>query len=281
MPVMALTRAQLARMVDHTLLRPEATPADVAALCEEANELGVFAVCVSPSFLPLATGLLDDTIATCTVVGFPSGKHHARIKADEAARAVADGADEVDMVVDVGAIRGGLWRTTQREIAAVRAATSGVTLKVILETAALADDEIVRACIVCQEAGADFVKTSTGFHPAGGASTRAVSLMANTIGGRLGVKASGGIRDAATALAMVKAGATRLGLSGTRAVLDGVEAAAAPTTGTPEPVVPTAAAAPAQAGPNTAGTPAPSSPTALATATPGPPPAPPAPADGS
>jgi deoxyribose-phosphate aldolase len=219
---MPLTRAELARMVDHTLLKPEATPDDVAALCAEAGELGVFSVCISPSFLPLARGLLAPGIATCTVVGFPSGKHHAEVKAAEAARAVADGADEVDMVIDVGAVKAGLWRVTAREVAAVRAATDGALLKVILETAALTDDEVVRACVMCQDAGADYVKTSTGFHPTGGASTHAISLMAATVGGALGVKASGGIRTAQAALDLVAAGATRLGLSGTRAVLDGL-----------------------------------------------------------
>ncbi len=214
-------------MVDHTLLKPEATPDDVAALCVEANELGVFSVCISPSFLPLAAGLLAPGIATCTVVGFPSGKHHSSIKADEAARAVADGADEVDMVIDIGAVKAGLWRVTEREVTAVREATAGVLLKVILETAALTDDEIVRACILCQEAGAQFVKTSTGFHPSGGASTHAISLMAQTVGGSLGVKASGAIRTSAAALEMVAAGATRLGLSGTRTVLDGLDSAQA------------------------------------------------------
>lgn len=209
-------------MVDHTLLKPEATPADVVDLCAEANELGVFSICISPSFLPLADGLLSPGIAVCTVAGFPSGKHHASIKAAEAAQAVADGADEVDMVVDVGAIKAGLWRTTEQEVAAVRAATQGALLKVILETAALTDDEVVRACIICKEAGAQFVKTSTGFHPAGGASTHAISLMAGTVGGDLGVKASGGVRTAQAALDMIAAGATRLGLSGTRAVLDGL-----------------------------------------------------------
>jgi deoxyribose-phosphate aldolase len=227
---MALSRSDLAHMVDHTLLKPEATPDDVAALCAEANDLGVFSVCISPSFLPLPQGLLSPEIATCTVVGFPSGKHHAAIKADEAARAVSDGADEVDMVVDIGAVKAGLWRIAEKEVRAVRAATEGVVLKVILETAVLTDDEIVRACILCKESGADFVKTSTGFHPAGGASTHAISLMANTVGGTLGVKASGGVRTSAAALAMVAAGATRLGLSGTRAVLDGLDGSASGST---------------------------------------------------
>lgn len=219
---MTMTRAELARMVDHTLLKPEATPADVAALCAEANDLGVFSVCISPSFLPLASGLLDPTIAVCTVVGFPSGKHHGSIKAAEAALAVEQGAAEVDMVIDVGAARAGEWRVTQREVTAVREAAAGRLLKVILETAALTDEEVVRACIICRDAGADFVKTSTGFHPAGGASAHAISLMSQTVGQDLGVKASGGIRTAAAALEMVSAGATRLGLSGTRGVLDGL-----------------------------------------------------------
>lgn len=219
----SLTRADLAALVDHTLLTPQATPADVAALCAEAAELAVHAVCLSPSFLPLAAGLLPASIATCTVVGFPSGKHTVGVKAGEAEQAVASGADEIDMVLDIGAMKAGSWRTTRREIAAVREATDGRVLKVILETAALTDDEILRACVTCQEAGADFVKTSTGFHPAGGATTHAVSLMATTVDGSLGVKASGGIRTASAALAMIGAGATRLGLSGTRAVLDELE----------------------------------------------------------
>ncbi len=223
MQAMALTRTEITRMIDHTLLKPEATPDDVAALCAEANDLGVFSVCISPSFLPLPEGLLAPEIAVCTVAGFPSGKHNSDIKAAEAARSVADGADEVDMVVDVGAIKAGLWRITEKEVGAVRAATDGVLLKVILETAALTDDEIVRACILCQEAGADFVKTSTGFHPSGGASAHAISLMANTVGATMGVKASGGVRTSDAALEMISAGATRLGLSGTRAVLDGLD----------------------------------------------------------
>ncbi len=123
--LMTISRTELARMVDHTLLKPEATAEDVAALCAEAGDLGVFSVCISPSFLPLAPALLPSGIATCTVVGFPSGKHHEDIKAAEAHRAVADGALEVDMVVDIGAIKAGLWQVTEREVAAVRAATRG------------------------------------------------------------------------------------------------------------------------------------------------------------
>lgn len=215
---MTIDAHALAQLVDHTLLKPEATRADVEALVEEGVRLGVYSVCVSPSFLPLdAHGL-----KVATVVGFPSGKHHSDVKAAEAARAVRDGADEVDMVLDVGAAKSGAFESVQADIAAVRAAAPAPTvLKVIIESAALTDDEIVAVCRAAEAAGADFVKTSTGFHPAGGASVHAVGLMAATVGGRLGVKASGGIRSTADAVAMVEAGATRLGLSGTAAVLGG------------------------------------------------------------
>lgn len=215
----------MAAFVDHTLLKPEATDADVAALVAEAGELGVYAVCVSPSMVPVAvragTGL-----RVAAVAGFPSGKHLPAVKAHEAALAVAAGATEVDMVIDVGAALSGDIDAVRSDVRAVRGAIGGAVLKVIVESAALlalADEAtLVRVCRAAEEAGADFVKTSTGFHPAGGASVRAVALMAETVGGRLGVKASGGIRSAADALAMLDAGATRLGLSGTRAVLDGL-----------------------------------------------------------
>lgn len=209
-------RADLAHMIDHTLLKPEATPGQVAALVDEARQLGVLAVCVSPSMLPLdSAGLV-----VATVCGFPSGKHTSAVKAHEAALAVEAGADEVDVVIDIGAALAGEWATVQAEISAVRAATAAPrVLKVIIESALLDDDEIVAACRAAEAAGADFVKTSTGFHPAGGASERAVQLMADTVGGRLGVKASGGIRSAQQALAMVAVGATRLGLSATRQIL--------------------------------------------------------------
>lgn len=211
--------ADLARLVDHTLLAPAATVADVEAHVAAARELGVLAICVSPSMLPLTVDTGDLVVAT--VCGFPSGKHHSEIKAAEAARAVADGAAEVDMVIDVGAAKAGRFDAVEADIAAVRAAIPGALLKVIIESAALEDDEIVAACRAAEQAGADFVKTSTGFHPAGGASVHAVGLMAATVGGRLGVKASGGVRTRAQAEAMVAAGATRLGLSGTAAVLEG------------------------------------------------------------
>lgn len=207
-------------MVDHTLLAPEASAADVDRLCEQAQALGVLAVCVSPSMLPVtAPGLV-----VATVCGFPSGKHTPQVKAAEAAQAVAAGADEVDMVVDVGAVRAGDLARVRADLDAVRAAVPRpCLLKVIVESAALDDDALVAACRQAEAAGADLVKTSTGFHPAGGASVHAVEVMAATVGGRLGIKASGGIRTAETALAMLAAGATRLGLSATAAVLAGLE----------------------------------------------------------
>ncbi|WP_263120793.1 deoxyribose-phosphate aldolase [Cellulomonas sp. RIT-PI-Y] len=217
----SLDAAGLAQFVDHTLLKPEATRADVEALIAEGVGLGVYSICISPSFLPVdAQGL-----KVATVCGFPSGKHHSDVKAAEAARSVADGADEVDMVIDVGAAKAGEFAAVQADIAAVRAAAPAPTvLKVIIESAALTDHEIVEVCRAAEAAGADFVKTSTGFHPSGGASVHAVEVMAATVGGRLGVKASGGVRTAADAIAMIEAGATRLGLSGTAAVLSGFEA---------------------------------------------------------
>lgn len=217
------TREQVAALVDHTLLNPEATAADVAAVAKEAAALGVCTVCVSPSMVSAAS---HAGVPVAAVAGFPSGKHLAELKAAEAARAVASGAAEIDMVIDVGAAVAGDFGAVRSDIAAVRAAVPSAVLKVIVESAALLDvsgeHTLIRVCRAAEDAGADFVKTSTGFHPAGGASVAAVALMADTVGGRLGVKASGGIRTAEDALAMLDAGATRLGLSGTRAVLDGL-----------------------------------------------------------
>ncbi|MEU4648960.1 deoxyribose-phosphate aldolase [Nocardia fluminea] len=213
-----LTRAAVADMIDHTLLAPEATPADVDAVIVEARKLGVYAICLSPSMLPVrAPGLV-----VATVAGFPSGKHHSLVKGAEARLAVDQGAHEVDMVIDVGAALAGDFNAVLADIITVREATRDrAVLKVIIESAALTDSAIVGACRAAERAGADFVKTSTGFHPAGGASAHAVRLMAETVGGRLGVKASGGIRTAEDAAAMIEAGATRLGLSKSAAVLDG------------------------------------------------------------
>ncbi|AFU05751.1 deoxyribose-phosphate aldolase [Nocardia brasiliensis ATCC 700358] len=208
-------------MIDHTLLAPGATPADVTALIDEARALGVLAICVSPSMLPVrAPGLV-----LATVAGFPSGKHHSLVKGAEARLAVDQGAAEVDMVIDVGAALAGEYNAVLADIVTVREAIGDrAVLKVIIEAAVLPDAAIVEVCRAAERAGADFVKTSTGFHPAGGASVHAVELMAATVGGRLGVKASGGIRTAEAAAALIAAGATRLGLSKSREVLEGFSA---------------------------------------------------------
>jgi deoxyribose-phosphate aldolase len=220
------TRAQLAALIDHTLLKPEATRADVEALVAEAADLGVYAVCVSPSMVRAASHAARAGLRVAAVAGFPSGKHVPAVKAQEAALAVESGAGEIDMVIDVGAALAGDVVAVRSDIEAVRAAAPEAVLKVIVESAVLlaraGRGTLADVCRAAEDAGADFVKTSTGFHPAGGASVDAVTLMADTVGGRLGIKASGGIRTAADALAMLDAGATRLGLSGSRAVLDGL-----------------------------------------------------------
>lgn len=217
------TRAEVAALVDHTLLKPEATVSDITALVAEAAQLRVFSVCVSPPLVPVAVAACPPGLVVAAVAGFPSGKHLPQIKAAEAQLAVAAGAAEIDMVIDVGAALCGDLEAVATEVAAVRAAVPAATLKVIVESAALLDlsgeTRLTDVCRVAADAGADFVKTSTGFHPSGGASERAVELMAGAVG--VGVKASGGIRTADAARAMLNAGATRLGLSGTRAVLDG------------------------------------------------------------
>ncbi len=217
--LMDLKRADLARLTDHTLLRTDATTAEVLALVEQAAELGVFAVCVSPSMLPLTS--LPSSLRLATVCGFPSGKHTTATKVAEAAESTRLGADEVDLVLDLGLVRAGRYREVTAEVEAVRGEVG--LLKVIIESAALSDDEIVAVCQAVAEGGADFVKTSTGFHPAGGATEHAVALMAQTVGPDLGVKAAGGIRTYQQACALVAAGATRLGMSASAEVLAAAE----------------------------------------------------------
>ena len=219
----------IASIIDHTLLKPEATAADVDALIAEAVELGTFSVCVSPSMLPV-TVPAGSALKVAVVCGFPSGKHTTAVKTAEAAESIALGADEIDMVIDIGAAKAGRFDLVEADIASVRGAipAPGI-LKVIIESAALTDDEIVAVCEAAVSAGADFVKTSTGFHPTGGATVEAVALMSKTVDGRAGVKASGGIRSFETAAAMVAAGATRLGVSGSRQVLAEEAGAAAAT----------------------------------------------------
>jgi deoxyribose-phosphate aldolase len=217
--------AEIARLIDHTLLKPEATIADVEALVAEAVELGTYSVCVSPSMLPLSLPAGSD-LKVAVVCGFPSGKHTSAVKAAEAAGSVALGADEVDMVIDIGAAKAKAFDAVEGDIRAVRESIPHpALLKVIIESAVLADDEIVGVCRAAVAAGADFVKTSTGFHPAGGATEHAVRLMRETVGDALGVKASGGVRTLDDAQRMIAAGASRLGVSGSRALLGAAETA--------------------------------------------------------
>lgn len=214
----ALTPSQFISAADHTLLAPGTTSAELQAFLADARALGVARVCISPSLLPVGAGMLGE-LEVVTVVGFPSGAHRPGIKTAEAARAIADGAHEIDMVLDRGLVRAEDWAGVEHEIRAVRSACPGRVLKTIIESAALSDEQIVGACRAAEAAGADFVKTSTGFDAAGGASVHAVRLMAATVGGRLGVKASGGIRTAAAVRELWAAGATRFGVSGTAAIL--------------------------------------------------------------
>ncbi len=220
----ALTPATFAGYVDHTLLKPEATRAQVEDLAHEGAALRVAAVCVNGLWARAVTDALRGSgVATCAVVGFPLGAMSERIVAAETEQALADGATEIDMVIPVGPLRGGDRALVSSYVAAVRAAAGTQTLKVILETALLTEGDVVEACRVAVEAGADFVKTSTGFNPAGGATARAVRLMRETVGPGVGVKASGGIRSLADARNMLDGGASRLGMSATAAVLRELE----------------------------------------------------------
>ncbi|MEI6563156.1 MAG: deoxyribose-phosphate aldolase [bacterium] len=207
-------RRHIAAMIDHTLLKPEATTRDIERLCQEALTYGFAAVCVTPALLPIAVlNLKGSLVLPCTVVGFPLGASTTESKAFEAEQAATTGAREVDMVLAIGAIKENKYAKALADIrAVVHAAGSECGVKVILETCLLTHDEQVTACKLAEEAGARFVKTSTGFST-GGATVQDVALMRATVGALTGVKASGGIRTLADAEAMIKAGATRLGTS--------------------------------------------------------------------
>jgi len=219
-----LTAAEMARYIDHTLLKPEATPSAFDKLCEEAVRYGFKAVCVNSGRVAYVADKLRGTgIAVCSVVGFPLGAMHSRIKAFEARKAVGFGAQELDMVLNVGALKAGDLNAVGDEILAVRTeARKPVMLKVIIETCLLTDAEKVKACEIAQKAGADFVKTSTGFSTAG-ATLEDVALMRKTVDPAIGVKASGGIKDYETAAAMIAAGATRIGAGAGVAIIEGAE----------------------------------------------------------
>lgn len=212
---------ELAKYIDHTLLKPEATREEVVKLCQEAREHLFASVCVNPGFVHLAADTLQGCgVKVCTVVGFPLGATTTVAKAMETRDAVANGADEIDMVINVGALKAHNDDLVRRDMEAVVEAADGRIVKVILETALLNDEEKVRACQLAREAGVDFVKTSTGFGP-GGATAHDVSLMRHTVGRYMGVKASGGIRDFAAAQEMIQAGATRIGASASVKIVKG------------------------------------------------------------
>ena len=206
--------ARIADFIDHTLLKAEATGRDVERLCAEALELRFAAVCVNPCWVPLCAERLQGSgVAVATVIGFPLGANRSETKAFEARLAVEQGATELDMVAAIGHIKGGEWPYVADDIAAVVGAAHGTLVKVILESAALTPAEVIRATAAARDAGAHYVKTSTGFHAAGGATAEAVALMRLVVGDGMGVKASGGVRDCTVAVEMIANGATRIGTS--------------------------------------------------------------------
>jgi deoxyribose-phosphate aldolase len=212
----------LGALIDHTLLKPDASRKDIEKLCSEAREFGFASVCVNPCNVKLAAGLLVRTdVKVCSVVGFPLGAAKKEVKAYETRRAILDGAREIDMVMNIGAMKSGDSRLVEEDMREVKE-TCGprVVTKVILETALLTDEEKVEACRIAKKVGMDFVKTSTGFGP-GGATVEDVKLMRSAVGERMGVKASGGIRDTETAKRMVEAGATRIGASASVKIVGG------------------------------------------------------------
>lgn len=213
-----------AKMIDHTILKPEATMEQIEALCGEAAEYGFASVCVNSSYVPFCAELLADSeVKVCTVVGFPLGAMSTAAKVMETRQAITDGADEIDMVVHVGMIKSGDWDYVESDIQeVVDEAKDKALVKVIIETCLLTEEEKVRVCRICKDAGADFVKTSTGFST-GGATASDVALMRNTVGPDMGVKASGGVRTLKAAEAMIAAGATRLGTSSGIAIIHEAE----------------------------------------------------------
>lgn len=213
---------ELNRMIDHTILKPEATEAAVQKIIDEAKEYNFFSVCINPCWVAFASEQLADTdVAVCTVIGFPLGANTPEVKAYEAADAIKNGANEVDMVINIGALKSQQYDYVRQDIQGVVDAAKGKALvKVIIETALLTDEEKVKACELAKEAGADFVKTSTGFST-GGAKVADIRLMCETVGPDMGVKASGGVHNAEEALAMIEAGATRIGASTGVAIVSG------------------------------------------------------------
>lgn len=215
-----MKRAEMVRLLDHSVLKPEATERDIRVGADVVRGWGGGFYCVQPCWVPLAVELLAGTgVRVVSVAGFPHGCDRGEVKARAAAIAVAEGASEIDMVMNFGALKSGRGSEVAAGIKAVVRAVPGVAVKVILETAALTEDETMLACRLGVDAGAAFVKTSTGFHPAGGATVEAVRLMRKTVGPTIGVKASGAIRNLADALRMLEAGANRIGTSASAGIL--------------------------------------------------------------
>ncbi|WP_394580003.1 deoxyribose-phosphate aldolase [Cytobacillus firmus] len=213
----------VAKMIDHTLLKADATKGQIEKICAEAKEYNFASVCVNPTWVKLSSNLLNGTeVKVCTVIGFPLGASTPETKAFETKNAIENGATEVDMVINIGALKGGDNELVERDIRAVVDAAKGKALtKVIIETCLLTEEEKVRACELSVKAGADFVKTSTGFST-GGATAEDIALMRKTVGPDLGVKASGGVRSAEDAQKMIEAGATRIGASSGAAIVNGL-----------------------------------------------------------
>ena len=217
-----MTREEILSHVDHTLLKPEATWPQIQVICDEAVENHTASICINTCYVKQAVEYLAGRIPVCCVVGFPLGAMSTAAKAFETAEAVKDGAEEIDMVINIGYLKGGMTQEAQDDIAAVvkAAHAGGAIVKVIIETCLLTEEEKVLACELSKAAGADFVKTSTGFSTAG-ATTQDIALMRKTVGPELGVKAAGGVRTRETAEAMIAAGSTRIGASSSRAILEG------------------------------------------------------------
>ncbi len=212
---------ELAALIDHTLLKPDARLPELEKLCQEAMDFGFASVCVNSAHVPFCyEKLRASRVALASVIGFPLGAASTEIKRVEAAKAIADGADELDMVINIGWLKSGRTEDVYRDILAVVKAAHGKVVKVILETSLLSDEEIIQACVLAKDAGAHFVKTSTGFST-GGAKVEHVALMRKVVGKAMGVKASGGVRSREDALAMIKAGANRLGTSSGIAIVTG------------------------------------------------------------
>ncbi|RSJ94590.1 deoxyribose-phosphate aldolase [Streptococcus cristatus] len=212
---------KLNKYIDHTLLKPDASQEQIETLIEEAKKYDFASVCVNPTWVSLAAQALKATdVKVCTVIGFPLGANTPELKAFETSDAIQNGANEIDMVINIGALKSRNFDLVERDIRAVVEAAKGTLVKVIIETCLLTDDEKVKACQIAQKAGADFVKTSTGFST-GGATFADVALMRKTVGPDMGVKASGGARSYEDALAFIKAGATRIGASSGVAIMEG------------------------------------------------------------